>query len=115
MSIERMFTQDLTILPYGESGVDDYNDPEVVAGTPVSVKGYLERRAERGDPEETRDRETALSRWRVFLPAGTSLTYRDRVTYDGTTFAVDGTPHEVWNPRTRRVHHIEADLLLVEG
>jgi hypothetical protein len=115
MSIERLLTQDLLILPYDESGVDEYNDPQPTFGTPVAVKGYIDSGTSRNDSEENRDRETAISRWRLFLPASASLTHRDRVVNGSDVFEVDGHVEEVWNPRTRRVHHIEADLRLVDN
>lgn len=112
--IERLFTQDLEILPFTEDAVDGYNDPQPAFGDAVEVRGYIEQRTDLSTDEETRDRETAVSLWRLFLPAGTVVGHRDRIEYDGQVFAVHGTVNEVWNPRTRRVHHLELDLQLIE-
>lgn len=114
MSFARLLTQTVSILPFEQDGVDEYNDPDPTFGDPVEAKAYLEK-LERQDSEETRDRETAVSRWRLYLLPTTAIGHRDRVLYDGLTFEVHGSVNEVWNPRTRRTHHIEADLNLLEN
>src|SRR5688572_31212954 len=112
MSIARLLTQTVQIEHYDESGVDDHNDPVPAYGDPVDVDAYVEQRQA---DEENVSRETAVSGWKLFLPASASVAHRDRVVYGDYTFEVNGTPHEVWNPRTEEVHHIEADLVLIEG
>lgn len=111
MSFSGLLTQTVEILPYDETGVDDYNDPAPDFGDPISSPAYLEKRQSN---EDNRDRETAVSGWLLFLPASAAIDYRDRVRYGDMTFEVDGTINEVWNPRTASVHHIEVDLALVE-
>lgn len=111
MSLTSLLTQDVQILPFEEGAVNEYNDPTPSFGDPVDVKAYVEKR---GGDEELEDRETAVSRWLLVLGPGALLDHRDRIVYDGQVFQVDGTVDEVWNPRTASVHHIEADLTLVE-
>lgn len=114
MTLERLLTQTIEILPYEESAVNEYNDPEPGFGDPVEVQGYLEKRDTSGKQEETIDRETAVSRWLLVVGPTAPLGHRDRIAYDGETYEVDGTVHRVWNPRMRRVHHLEAELRRIE-
>ena len=65
--------------------------------------------------EETGDRRTVTTGWRLFTPMGRDLDLlpTDRVEYDGMTLEVDG---EVARFRVGgRVHHVEARLKRVIG
>ncbi|GAA2516693.1 phage head completion protein [Winogradskya humida] len=61
--------------------------------------------------EDVHDQQRTTTRWRVFLPPTADLEATDRVTWDGTTFEVDGDV-ERWK-RRGRLHHVEAVLLKV--
>lgn len=63
--------------------------------------------------EQTADRQTTLTRWRVFLPAGTDVLVTDRLEWRGATLEVDGEP-EHWR-RRGTAHHIELLARRVEG
>ena len=108
-----MMSQPLTVQTVTASGVNEYGD-EVrgVYGTPASVFGYLEQLS---SVEVLNDRDTAISQWRAFLPAGTIIGHLDRVGFLSQIFQVNGEPHHVYNPRTRTVSHIECALTVVVG
>lgn len=63
--------------------------------------------------EDIVHRDGELTRWVLFLPAGTDITAQDRVTIDGATFEVDAPPHPAWSPRGE--HHLEVQLRRMEG
>lgn len=112
MTLKRLLNRPIEILPYQEGEVDEYNDSAPEYGDAVEVLGYFEQTAE---DEDTQDRETSASDGLLVLPADSSLTYKDRVRVAGTTYEVDGTVNEVWNPRRQIVNHIEARLRRIEG
>jgi hypothetical protein len=64
--------------------------------------------------EDTSDRQTTVTGWRLATPAGIDLDLleTDRVEYDGMTMEVDGKVGR-WTV-AGRVHHIEADLKEVD-
>ncbi len=65
--------------------------------------------------EDTGDRGTVVTGWRLFTPKGHDLDVlpTDRVEYEGMTLEVDG---EIARYRVGgRVHHIEARLKKVDG
>lgn len=63
--------------------------------------------------EDTRQRDTTMTRWRVFLPPNSDVTYLDRVEWDGITLEVDGEV-ERWRRRGRE-HHVELIVKRVQG
>lgn len=112
MSVERLMVQPLTIQTVGSS-TDIYGD-QVPAnvGSPVSVTGYLEQSS---TTETLVDRDTVVTSWKAYLPAGTAINYLDFITFEGQKFQVNGAPWKVFNPRTRAVSHIELELVVVNG
>lgn len=113
MSYRGLLNQPLTIQRRGTTGSTDEYGNEVAATTSsVSTEGYVEQvEAE----EITVDRETYRTDWKVFLPGGTSIDGSDRIVHGSRTLEVIGSPHEVWNPRTRVVHHVELRARQVTG
>lgn len=105
MSYRGLLNQPLTIERRGTTSVDpDYGNDVPGTVSLVATEGYVEQT----DAQEiTVDRETYRTDWRVFLPAGTAVDGSDRIIHGSRTLEVIGAPHEVWNPRTRVVHHIE--------
>ena len=101
-----LLNQPLTIYPATVSR-DVYNNEVVTPGDPVPVRGLLQQAS---TVEFTTDRDTTVTQWTVFLPAGTVIGPQSQVDYGGQTFQVDGQPEQVWNPRTGTVSHIEAKL-----
>lgn len=58
-------------------------------------------------------RDTLISNWKLYVPAGTDITGRDRVEVDGATYLVVGKPSTASTPRG--THHVEANLIWIEG
>ena len=112
MSVFNLMVQPLTISKIGGSTLDAYgNTVPSPVGAPVAVKGYLEQSE---SVETLNDRDTVVSTWQVFLPAGTNVNAFDRVGFNGQTSEVDGAPWQVFNPRTGAVSHIQAKLKVVQ-
>lgn len=106
MSVNRLLTQPLTLYPASVT-LDDYHNEVRGLGDPVPVKGLLQQLS---SVEYLTDRDTTVTQWTVFLPAGTAVDPQSRVEYLGQMFEVTGAPEQVWNPRLARVTHIEAKL-----
>lgn len=104
--IGRYFTQPVTVYP-AIIGRDDYNNEVLTLGDGVPTQGLLQQAS---TTEYTTDRDTTVTQWVIFLPAGTVIGPQSQVVYDGQTFQVDGQPERVWNPRTASVSHVEAKL-----
>lgn len=70
--------------PYSgeETGVD-WTTPETLTISPASVQ------PEQGS-EETFDRDMVTSRWRLWAPGHPDVTARDRISYAGETYDIDG-------------------------
>lgn len=113
MSITRLMTQPLTVQAMGPTVQDVYNDwvPGAI-GDPVPVLGYLEQST---SVEFLLNRDTTITTWKAFLPAGTLVTPLSLVNFGEQVFQVDGAPWSAYNPRTKVVSHIECKLVVVTG
>jgi len=113
VTLSRLMNQPLTVQAMGGTTTDVYGDQVPGAlGDPVAVLGYLEQVT---TAEHLADRDTVVSSWQAFLPASTVIGHMDYITFQSQKFQVDGEPHQVWNPRTRAVVHIECKLVVVGG
>lgn len=112
MSFRGLLNQPLTIERRATTGTDDYGNGAPSTITTVETEGYVEQTEA---TEITVDRETYRTDWRVFLPVEVEVDGSDRIVYGSRTLEVLGTPHEVWNPRTRTVHHKEVLAREVTG
>lgn len=94
-----------------DGSTDEYGNTIAHAnGAAVTTVGYLEQK----DSVETlNDRDTVVSSWVAWLPAGTDVGAFDRLNFSGQVFQVDGAPWLAWNPRTAAVSHIECKLKVV--
>lgn len=111
MSIRRLLNQPLTVQSVAGTATDEYgNTIPAPVGDPVPTVGYLEQK---DTIEYLLDRETVVSKWKVFLPAGTAIGPMDYVNFNSQKFQVDGEPEHLWNPRTKSVSHIECKLTVV--
>lgn len=107
--IGHLLNEPLTLHRISSTTLDAYGD-EVAgeAGPGLPVFGYLEQQ---GSTEVTLDRDTVVSQWTAYLPAGTQVGYRDRLTNTaGQTFEVAGQPEHCYNPRLRTVSHLRLHL-----
>lgn len=112
MSVLNLMVQPLTISKIGGGTLDEYgNTVPSPLGSPVAVKGYLEQTQ---SIESLNDRDTVVTAWKVFLPAGTDIDAFDRINFNGQVFEVDGEPWSVYNPRTGAASHLEANLQVVK-
>lgn len=112
MTLARLLNQPVTIQSRTATAHDGYgNELEGTLST-VDTVGYLEQT---DSTEITVDRETYISNWVAYLPAGTVVVGSDRIIYAGQTFEVIGPPDRVWNPRLRRESHVVARLRNTSG
>lgn len=80
--------------------------------TVATVRGRLVQTSSSESP--TTDRDAVRTTARLYLPAGTDLRSRDRVTLSGKTWEVSGDP---WTPRGSWgvLGLLQADVYRVEG
>ena len=113
MSFARLMTQSLTVQAMGPATQNAYGDwvPGDL-GPPVAVFGYLEQLS---TVEFTLNRDTTVTKWQAYLPAGTAVTPLSYINFNAQRFQVDGEPWLVWNPRRGATSHIECKLLVISG
>jgi len=111
MSLAKLLNQPLQLHKNSGATKDEYgNTLATDYGSPISIVGFLEQK----DSVETlNDRDTVVSSWEAFLPAGTDINAFDRLVFNGQTFEVDGAPWQVYNPRVGSVSHIVCKLKVV--
>ena len=113
MSLARLMAQPLTVQAWGVVGLDTYGGEIMGAvGAPVAVSGYLEQTS---TVEFLVNRDTTVTTWKAYLPAGTTITPQSYINFNAQKFQVDGEPWLVYNPRTKAVDHIECKLTVVTG
>ena len=111
MTLYRLMSEALSLQTVGATTTDAYGNAVLgPLGSPVTVYGYLEQQT---TVEYLDARQTSVTRWHAFLPAGTSVHPMDYITSDGQRFQVSGEPWQVYNPRTSAVSHIECTLVEV--
>ena len=81
----------------------------------TSGTDYPARMQQTTGVEVTRDRDTQVSDWLLFLNPDAVISGDSRVVFNGSTFEVLGPPYVVSTPRTVGPHHIEARLRHVTG
>lgn len=108
MSINRLLTQQLLWQVTANTADDTYGD-QVLApiGQPIPVQGLIQQAS---STEYLTDRDTVVTQWKAFLPAGTGITAFDTLSYGGQKFQVTGAPYPAFNPRTKTVSHLELNL-----
>lgn len=112
MSLARLMNQPLTIQKMGGSALDEYGNASPAAlGAPLSAVGYLEQSQ---SIETLNDRDTVVSMWVAYLPAGSNIGPFDRINFNGQKFEVKGEPWQVYNPRTQAVSHLQMELTVVK-
>lgn len=105
--ISQLLNLPVTIRIRAEDGRDVYGDPTTSTSDVVTV-GYLDQRLRSED--ESDGSQTQEDRWRLMVPADTTVSGWDQVLVGGLAYEVFGPPWPVYNPRTRRVSHVEATL-----
>jgi len=113
MSLARLMSQPLTVQAVGPATQDIYSDwIQGPLGAPVSVLGYLELTT---TVEYKVNRDTTVTTWTAFLPAGTVIGPLSYVTYQAQKFQVEGQPWFVYHPRTKAISHIVCKVVVVSG
>lgn len=99
-------TQTATISHTSATGaVDAYGNPTdvITTSTAACFVSYLPGSEVEGDTIQV---QTPV----LFLPPDIDIDGGDAVTVDGVTYQIDGPPAQHYNPRLRRVTHIQANL-----
>jgi hypothetical protein len=111
VTLYRLMSQPLTIQSVGAASTDPYGNAALgPVGSPVATMGFLEQK---DTIEYQTDRETVVSKWTAFLPAGTVIHPMDFVNFNAQKFQVEGEPWHVWNPRAASMSHIECKLKVI--
>lgn len=93
-------------------GQDAHGDPLPGDPTEDEVSGCSVQPS--SSVELTDGRDTVVSLWDAFLPAGTDVRATDQVRWNGQLYEVDGDPAP-WDDDLGRAHHIEVRLRHVTG
>ncbi len=111
-TIAHLLREPVTIVPMHPGAPNVYGNREDTPGTAVTTVGYLNQTQ---SVEYLVDRETYVSDWEAFFPAGTSVGPADRITFGSSTFEVVGVPNTAFNPRIGKDSHVRAQLRVVSG
>lgn len=110
-AVDRLLSQSVTIINRAQTGAaDDFGDPTWTL-TSTTAKGYLYQTTR---TEDTNGQVLGFQEFRVALEAGAALDRTSQLLVDGTLYEVYGEPWQVFNPRTRRVDHIEATVRVTQ-
>jgi hypothetical protein len=113
MSLARLLNQPMTIQTVGSTTTDALGDQvKTDLGPPANVLGFLEQTA---TVEHLIDRDTEVTNWHAFFPAGTVIGHLDYVNVGSQKFQVDGEPWLVYNPRTKAISHISCKLVVTNA
>lgn len=114
MTIRKLLSQPLLVQAIGVQASTNLYGGEVDGpiSDPFPVLGYLEQVTSN---EFLVDRDTTVSTWQAFLPAGTSITHNDQIIFQNQRFEVQGEPMFAFNPRAKSVSHIVCKLVVVNG
>jgi len=111
MSLAKLLNQPLELHKNQHTTTDQYGNQVPGDASVTTIVGYLELKE---SVEYLADRDTIVSSWHAFLPAGTNINAFDRIVCGGQTFEVDGAPWSVYNPRAGSVSHIQCNLKVVQ-
>jgi hypothetical protein len=97
-------------------GEDRYGNP--LEGTPTTVVEQVrmempDRRKVSGTEERLSDRDTRVTRYRMFALPNSAVTALSTVTWEGKSMRVDGKPSVMQD--SVGPHHVEAYLTEIEG
>ena len=112
MSLRSLLNEPVTVQHVDASGVDVYGNATNTSLSTTATVGYLEQTV---STENQVDRDTVVTDWQAFLPAGTQIDPNDRLVFNTGTFEVVGLPAVFYNPRTRRDAYVLCHLRLTSG
>lgn len=107
MSFAGLLVHNVWIVTPAESE-DDYGNTVYDWGAAASRTASDAWITQLATSENSDDRQTPAAQWVAFLPAGTAVSFIDRIEWDDRAFEVDGLPLEAWTPRGE--HHIQVPL-----
>jgi hypothetical protein len=110
MTLARFLNQPLELHKNQHTTLDQYGNQVPGDVSVIQIVGYLEQVQ---STEYLNDRDTVVTSWQAYFPAGTDVNAFDRIVFGGQTFEVDGAPWQVYNPRIGSVSHIQAQLKVV--
>lgn len=91
MSLAALLTQTVVIQRYTVTGRDSLGNDTTTWTTVGTTTGMVQSLARSQSGDELLDaRDTVIERWTLYLPAGTDIRARDRVTVDSVAYEVDG-------------------------
>lgn len=109
MSVAALLPATVLVLRAADGLTDPYGSP--LAGYLPSVR--VRARLEQVSAEEvTTGADVQTADWRAFLPAGTTISGRDRLVYDGVTYEVTGPPRRVVG--RRRETYVQVRLRVIQ-
>lgn len=111
MSLLGLMVRPVAILSPGVR-TDAFGDSQPTWDSPteVDVEGWLSQEASIQNLDGRRAASTTKG---LTLPAGTPITFADRVRIDGIVYKLTGQPTSAWTPRGE--HHMEVQLEVVTG
>ena len=116
MSFTSLLIHTVTISNPTTSGIDRYGNP--APGTPVDVVEQVrmempDRRKVSGTEERLSDRDTRITRYRMFALPDSAVTALSTITWEGKSLRVDGKPAVKMD--ATGPHHVEVYLTEIEG
>lgn len=110
MTYTNLLAEIVTIFNRTDAVVDRYGNPTDAWGSGVQVAGRVEQVA---TTEDLNGRDTRVSEFMLFLPAGTNISALSEVEVAGERYRVTGDPAFVFDASA--VHHIEAGITRITG
>ena len=98
------FGRSVVLRSLTSSGTDEYGNPVDVASDETIV-GHVRVLSSSELPDGVGE-----TRWKLYLPPGSTLDVDDRVVFESETYEVVTVPVERWNPRSKLVEAIEVEL-----
>lgn len=109
MSLRSLLVHDVTVV-VASTATDGNGFTKKTWTTGDTLRGWI---TQQSSTEVLDGREAQVSSWVLFVETAATVEGVDRVTWDGLTFEVDGTPRRAWTPRGE--HHVEVPLRVVDG
>ena len=106
MSFASLLIDSVTIGQRTAGAADDYGNPTVTFPPDAAVPARVQQVGVAGRTREILGgRDTTVTWYHVFLPAGTSVDAFDRINWEGNVYEVDGVPEAIDDGSG--AHHIE--------
>lgn len=111
MDPTRLMTMDCTVTPRVVTGVDVYGNDVLEDGDPFDTHCFVWQGAHRLDStENTGPENVTTDQYGAAFPPDDPVGANARVNVEGLDYEVDGMPWPAFNPRLKRVTHLEVNL-----